>query len=450
MAIVVKHVERSVDILEKLEPQVAQIFVYNFKQNYLPGAPVIKLLVVAIVDDAEYKNIRLLVTEASTKSRRILERNNVTGDTLADLAVAWQTPVIDLSQPLMLEPVAIAKPWGREVWYTAIEERGLSRVGDGRFSMPLAWLVDIAPNHLLGLADQQPNLLKILDPLSQPVYGDLYFELHEKKREVYVVTYIDKQVWPDGVGGIRYGFSPVQRSKFGGDKEFRAAYLTAVTNYRELRIQIDNQIDQMREDEGIGLNEPVSPELAQRWQEKIPVAIRNTELSLRENMERFTHIKPLRVGDVVKIPLLTPHALLHGVRTVEFQTPVYERKILSFAQKVLTQAEWDTEDAVKLMSLDVAPDDELSIIEDGPVVRREQMVSFPDFEVERITFKSVGTWRLPDTRFYSLLMTIAGQLTIHDYRVMPEEAMIVPAVSKNMRLENLSSAPCVVLVARPS
>ena len=37
----------------------------------------------------------------------------------------------------------------------------------------------------------------------------------------------------------------------------------------------------------------------------------------------------LRVGDVVTIPPGTPHSLLRGVTVVEFQTPVFERRILA-------------------------------------------------------------------------------------------------------------------------
>ena len=43
----------------------------------------------------------------------------------------------DLAQPLPLAPVAIPKPWGRELWYTGIERRGVAAVcRDGR-SAPL-------------------------------------------------------------------------------------------------------------------------------------------------------------------------------------------------------------------------------------------------------------------------------------------------------------------------
>jgi hypothetical protein len=164
------------------------------------------------------------------------------------------------------------------------------------------------------------TLLKILDPSSTPVLGDLYFELHEEKREVYVVTHIDREAWPDGVGYIRYGFAPERVGQFANEAEFRSAYLAAVQAYESVRRALDSLPEGAEPDRELLALEPV----------------------LREGMNSFTGLRALRVGDVVEVPLLVPHALLHGVRTVEFQTPTYERKILSFAQKVLTQDHWDT------------------------------------------------------------------------------------------------------------
>ena len=41
--------------------------------------------------------------------------------------------IFSLQQPLRLVPVAVEKPWGRELWYTGIEARGTSGVTDGRY-----------------------------------------------------------------------------------------------------------------------------------------------------------------------------------------------------------------------------------------------------------------------------------------------------------------------------
>jgi hypothetical protein len=86
---------------------------------------------------------------------------------------------------------------------------------------------------------------------------------------------------------------------------------------------------------------------------------------------------------VIKIPLHVPHALQHGVRVVEFQTPAYERKIISFGQKVLTQKGWDVERALQLMQLDV-PDDAIV-----PARNQDGLIAeFEDFAVYTKTLSS--------------------------------------------------------------
>ena len=54
------------------------------------------------------------------------------------------------------------------------------------------------------LADDLESLilLKTLNPVAEKTIGDLYYELHEKKWEVYIVTEIDKTAWPSGKGII--------------------------------------------------------------------------------------------------------------------------------------------------------------------------------------------------------------------------------------------------------
>ena len=270
--------------------------------------------------------------------------------------------------PIALEPLSIAKPWGREVWYSGVEERGVCCFRQGSARTPVPWLQAVMPGAALGLAGQDLVLLKILDPAPQPVTGDLYFELHEKKREVYVVTHVDARAWSDGKGAIRYGFCPDRIAAAGSESAFRAQYLAAVQAYEGVRRQIDE----------LPPGEAPSAGLVAR------------EERLRESMNDFTALVPLRVGDVIKVPLLLPHSLQHGVRTIEFQTPVYERKILSFAQQVLTQDHWDTAEAVSQMTLLPPAGDNAERLsaEEGSYV--ERIVDFEDFEVWRVILSRVA------------------------------------------------------------
>ena len=447
-------------ILAHLGPGESALFRCDFNQWYLPEQPSLALLVAAWrCPDSKALSVVLSDQPDCMTNAGELSKGPCSRQELQELAEAWQAPLLDLSRTLLLEPVAIAKPWGREIWYTGMEARGLSAVTDGRYSIPLAWLLGLLPEQLMGMAEsgdkaavsgpRAPNLLKILDPLPEPVYGDLYFELHEQKREVYVVTHVDHDAWPEGVGGIRYGFDPALRAGFADEAGFRDAYLRAVGDYRALRVELDTLIDALRLRDSVGLNEPVPAEQTRAWQAELPSGLCAREVALRAKMDAFTRMKPLRVGDVVKVPLLMPHALQHGVRAVEFQTPVYERKILSFAQKVLTQGHWDSADAVAIMAPDPEEDDNLELLGDDGLIRREQIVRFQDFEVQRVILQPRALWRLPTSTTYSLMMLVQGNVEIGELRLEPEQAVFLPARCATSVVASVSPQPSVLLLSRP-
>lgn len=336
---------------------------------------------------------------------------------------------LDFSKPLVLEPIEIPKPWGREIWYTGIEARGQSRVTDGLYSAPLPWLVDLFPKYLG--SDKTPILLKVLDPFPEPVKGDLYFELHEQKQEVYVVTHIDPCAWPDASGQIQMGFNQLVRASYGDDEAFKADYLAAVQRYREVRQLLDGETQSV-----IATDE--STELV------------SLEIERRQQMNRFVAARQLQVGDVVCVPCLVPHSLQHGVRVIEFQTPVYERKILSFGQKVLTQSHWDTEAALTMVKLDIP---------EAPAFRKlalrhdlvlEVVAEFDDFEVQRLTcYGKTGAlvnWS-EALDSYLLVNLIRGQVTCAGHQGRAGEAWLVPQVQGRMQLE--MSADAILLLARP-
>lgn len=420
---------------------------YEYDQYYLQGSPYIKLLAIYCqVGDQVYFTVSVslpLVYEQVQSMALGL-------DTFRSFAHSNDLPVLNLRDPLLLQPVSIPKPWGREIWYTGIEERGVSKVTDGQFSVLLSWVLSVAPERFAANRERQINLLKILDPLPEAVYGDLYFELHEEKREVYVVTNVDKQAWPNGIGAIRYGFNPEIRKTFSSDDGFKMAYLEAVSRYESLRGQIDQELDGFRKVEGFTSNDPVSAEVMKRWVSMLPAVVVAQEEKLREEMNSFTSLLPLEEGDVVKVPLLMPHSLQHGVRTVEFQTPVYERMILSFAQKVLTQEHWDTERALELATVDVAPVPELRLLEEEENYRIEEIVMFDDFQVSRLTMSGLSEYLLPNTHCYGLLMVIEGAVECQNVPLTKESAVFLPAVRSDTRLVNRSDSESIVLLAFPA
>ena len=51
---------------------------------------------------------------------------------IEDWICALGFPLFDLNAPIPLQPIAIPKPWGQEIWYTGIEQRGVAEVGVAR------------------------------------------------------------------------------------------------------------------------------------------------------------------------------------------------------------------------------------------------------------------------------------------------------------------------------
>ncbi len=300
----------------------------------------------------------------------------------------------DFTQPVRLESVCIPKPWGQEIWYTGMESRGESRVRiDASESVPLSVWLDADANATSGGEDVL--LLKILDPAPEPVTGDLYFEVHSEKREVYVVTHIDPTAWPNGIGEIRFGMNQQLRREFADDQSFRSGYLKAVQSYEKVRRAIDSGTR--------------SPFLVMQ------------EMALRDRMDSFTHVRELRIGDVVHVPTWFPHALQHGVRVVEFQTATYERLIVSFAQQVLTQDHWNSVAAVAGMSLDPGTEQPAEVVTTGI----ERIARFDHFNVWRAN-GSAGEFALPRSLPYAIVMAVGGKVHAGGLVLDAEDACLIP------------------------
>ncbi len=329
--------------------------------------------------------------------------------------------------PLALSPVHIAKPWGEEIWYSAVEQRGVCEFVATGGRTPIPWLQAVLPEETVGAVGQPLVLLKILAPAPQPLTGDLYFELHETKREVYVVTGVDDAAWPDGVGYIRYGFDPEQVACAGSEQEFRDQYLAAVVAYEGVRRTLD---------------ELPGGQSASVQQSEL-------ERQTRQSMDRFTHLRPLRTGDVVVVPPLLPHALQHGVRTIEFQTPVYERKILSFTQQVLTQEHWDTREAVAQALLHTPPETPFTCLRQERGVRVERIVDFPDFEVMRVRLERGAGHQLPPIADYALVMVIEGELALAGDTYRAQQALLLPRDYRDELIPANPAQPLVLLLALP-
>ncbi len=300
---------------------------------------------------------------------------------------------------IFLIPIAIKKPWGKEIWFSGIEKRGVS-LGKNHFSQK-THAIDklIFVFKLFGFLNQnyikkkQPILLKILKPLADKVYGQLYYELHEKKKEVYIVSQISKKIYPQGVGKIRLGFNLAKKKNYPRAELFFQAKLKAILAYKKIRFQIDEEIEAWKAQDKHPPSQVDGIVETKKWLKSINQEKIDLEKKLRKEMEAFSAYQDLKIGDTVTIENKTPHALQAGVEAVEFQTPHYERLIISYPQKVLTQNDWDSEKAFRIMKRKINLKKNLSI-EDNEEFFLEKCVDFREFKVYKIAFKKIKTYEL--------------------------------------------------------
>lgn len=421
-------------------------FTWDHRQYYLPGEPILALCAFCFSDGQRFE---CAITDDYTAFYEIVERHKATADARTAFTQAIDSldiNALDLTGALSLETVTVAKPWGREIWYTGIEARGICRVE----GTPLPWLISMAPWLIAGDCDPDPVLLKILDPLPDDVYGDLYFELHEEKIEVYVVTHIDERAWPEGIGWIRYGFDRERLAEYPSSEAFREAYLDAVREYRRIRTRIDEQLDRYRASEGYSADAAVPPATLKAWMSRLNPELCAQEREYRDRMNAFTAMHPLEVGDVVQVEPLTPHALQHGVRVIEFQTPHYERHILSFAQKVLTQAHWDTEAAMARATLASDIEADLTTLSEGKDHRVDIIADFDAFQARRAVLAPGASISLPAVTTCALVIGVSGIHKLGQRTLTAEQACYVPAVAGPLKLTNEGDDTGIALIALPA
>lgn len=444
---------------EGLLPPQHLVIQFTHNQYYLPEQPSLELLALLSVSKNENGLVHIEGCITIYTPERLAQLQHLSAESVDTEDILYRycrnesLPWLVLSDPWLLSPIHISKPWGQEIWYTGIEARGQAGVVTEAGDLPLPWLLELM-TITIGLEQSAPPvLLKVLDPLADEVYGDLYFELHQQKQEVYVVTHIDKRAWPTGVGAIQLGFAAELREQYPNDEVFKQAYLGVVKEYESIRSKIDRQLDEIKRDAGVGINEPVTSTLLTKWINELSQLAENKALfsaehELRKTMNSFVASHPLVLGDVVAVPKRVPHALQHGVRVVEFQTPVYERKILSFGQKVLTQSHWDTEEALELVNLDFSQLQASELLVDSSVLRIERIVNFNDFEVRRVQFEGGYDFH-GDT--YFILMVLDGQLILNGSKralhVHSGVATLIPPSKVGWTVS--SSEPCLFLLASP-
>lgn len=318
-----------------------------------------------------------------------------------------------LNELFIFEPVFIPKPWGQEIWYTGVEKRGISKMKssyNSSLSLPLTWVLSALPNKLLGSIQSHKNLIlvKILDPIHEEVLGDLYYELHTEKNEVYVVTEVSSSV-----GKIKFGANPQKLTELSNNlEEFKKQFLLTIKQYEKIRRKIDSLFDKMRVENNISLQDPIPVNKIKEWSAKLPSELLLEEKNKKVEMDSFSGYLDLNIGDVVRVPILVPHALQHGVKVIEFQTPTYERLIISFAQKVLTQNHWDTDKAFEIMKILPPQKTKLEILNENENYCEELVCSFAEFDSSRYKMKANKKITVEAQDFYRILFNVSGILCV--------------------------------------
>ena len=278
------------------------------------------------------------------------------------------------TKPVALLPVTVEKPWGREIWYSGIETRGESCVRAGNADMPLSRFLDEHGR------TQPVTLLKML----HATVGNLYIEVHATKSEIYAVQQAASS------GSMLLGVKQAKRRAL-GDAGLRSALLAAA----------------QAAEAGTG--------------------------SLRAVAALLNAVQ-LHPGDVVAIPAQVPHSLRRGAVVVEFQTPVFERKILAAEQPVVTQKSWDCAAAVAMMDLATVP-----VVERGSAELYSAPDSLPDADFRLVRIAAGGTATVPP---WSVGWVFRGEIESNGCRFGAQTAFLTPA-----RTRLRSSADAVALLA---
>lgn len=356
-------------------------------------------------------NLQFFITPKKISS--YLEKKSIAGNSINDfffekLAAYFKSGIFDFLRGFFMQPKTINKPWGKEVWYSGIEERGVCLVKSiiNDLTSPLPYVLEVfnifnsrIKSRINSKINSQKKIIltKRLVPLAEKEKGNLYYELHQKKKEVYIVNEISKKAYPiKKIGKIKIGMNQSYFQKYSSFEKFKEDFL-------KISISCKKIIDQL-------FQEKKSNPKYQKLNEK--------KKKYFEKLEPFFRYVDLEVGDIIRISPFIPHSLQHGVSVVEFQTQHYERAILSFEQKVITQDHWDTKKALSLIKKKDIFASEYSFKNDVKVIQKktpsniifEKIKGFDEFNIERITIEK-DQFNLVEKN-YCILFIVSGEIEI--------------------------------------
>lgn len=391
-----------------------------------------------------YLHVRLVLSSENNVKFFIKESNS------AEVIDEKHFSEFDISLPIELSPIEIPKPWGKEVWYTGIEERGVSLAKVGSSLVRISSILSTFGSLVMDEKSPQPILLKVLAPNSHPERGNLYYELHVEKQEVYIVSGINN---PDGKtqGRMKYGINAKKLKEYESEESFKTAFKSSIKSYEKIRTEVESTFDKFRENDCINLTDSLTTKKLDEYYSKLPGELRQAELNAKKKVEEFVGWKTLKIGDVVAVETHVPHSLQHGVEVIEFQTPVYERRIISFDQKVLTQKNWDVDAAFEVMKLSAPLDAPLKVLDENKSYKVEEVVKFSGFAVNKIHFES--SYKLESSNSHSLIFVLENDVLLASgskkMELFQGKAYFVPSCSAELIISPNNKPSCSVLVASP-
>ena len=328
--------------------------------------------------------------------------------------------------PAFLHPAVVYKPWGFEFWWSGIEPRGISGISSKPQHPPirLSTYLSVFADTVIEKPSQAPILLKTLSPFPHPLRGNLYYELHEHKSEVYIISHLD-DLWYDPVkkrkiAHLYVGVSAQKRASFNSDAHFLQALSQVLKSYHKLQIKIEHLLTPFlkRAKTSYSCADFSTSHQRQLWwqevkesEDSLPSSLKQQRDELKQELVTFFQKVEVEVGDVVSIPPRIPHSLQHGIEVIEFQTPHYERTIIGFDQPVWTQKHWDSEKALRIMSL--KPYEGLPKPTPTPSSPSHVMVAeFTDFKVFLTTLPAQTSLSFTQSPHHGLLKILSGKASV--------------------------------------
>ena len=125
-----------------------------------------------------------------------------------------------------------------------------------------------------------------------------------------------------------------------------------------------------------------------------------------------------------------------------------------FAQKVLTQNHWDTEDAISKMKTEVYHPPKLECIHKSECLNVERFSDFPQFNFDRIRLEPKNTYEDQLDGRYQLLIIISGRAAVfsqpgNSINLKTEESLFLPLSMGSYLIENIGEIQMICLKATP-